>query len=1050
LFEKSLGMSAFFGRDRSASGAFFRRLLAFVSGLLIAQSAGALLYADEAADQYNLAAGLYKQSRWQLSVDAFRTFLKDHPQHDKASFAELYLGLALVNLEEYREARQVLREYVERYPQSKNRPDALYRVAESSYLLDDLRAAEPEFRTFLEAYPEHELLEWALPYYGDVLLRVNKPEEAVAVFKKSLELYPEAKLAEDARFSLARAYETLKQNEAAIEVYLQLAANRAGARAAQSQLNLGALYFEAKRFAEAAQAYSQLEARFPESPLVALARLNAGYSYYQSGDYQRAADSFRLAAEDSTQATTANYWQALSYKVLGDFARAVEILKSALQSDPNSPLAINLEFQQAACELRLGHADAARRFFLAVVDRQPQGEMAADSLHFAAEAALLSQQLDEAQALLDRFAKDFPRSPLALPNRLLRGRLLAARGGEANLTAAIAEFEAVLKESRIPHTQSLARFYQARTLHKTDEHARALKVLEPLLVELRKDSGAKTPEWSSVLVLAGESQLALKEYDAAVASTTLYLDRQPAGAEADQALATRALAALRTGDLGRVQSDLKLLSERFAESAIYPATLHQIAEQAYEAGQWALAAEAFAALLDAPDTSRHAAALSGRAWALYKLQQYEAAAELFARVVSEYSHQRQLAAEAAYQRGRSLQELKQLADAAVAYEQALQAFAPDPPADSPPTAGAPEHFAFLAGLQAARVLRLNEQIEASDAAYASLLKAFPRPKELDKLLDEWALLNYENGRFDRADEIFRRLASELPQSDLADNARLSLAESDLVKRQFEPAAKEFEALVSASGSDAKVREVALYHLVEIGVEQDRWRDVQKQAERFLEQFAESEYRAETEFWLAEALINLDRIETAQQHLLKLKPEFAAPADAEAPWVQRIWVLLAETYCRQKKYREVEQTVAEFRSRFADSPIVYQTDEIVGRMLKNQAQFEQARAAFQRALDDPHSHGTETAAKCQLLIAETYMFQEQYEAAQREYLKVYHLHKFPAWQAPALFQAGMCDEALQQWQAAVQTYESLVSEFADSEFAEQARARLKTARQRARG
>lgn len=1025
-------------------------LLLVVGVSLLLGSSGTPALADEAADEYNLAVGLYKQSRWKLSSEAFRQFLNNHPKHAKVPYARLYLGLTLVNQKEYRDARQVLREYVRQYPRSQNLSDAMYRVAECSYLLDDLPAAEVEFRTFVEQHPDHDLLEFALPYYGDVLLRLDKPQQAAQHFRESLETYPEGRLAEDARFSLARSYEALDDDAKAVELYEQLAANRAGARAAQSQLNLGALYFEDKKFDAAATVYSQLEARFPESPLVPTARLNAGYAFYQFGEFAKAATQFAKAAEDNSQATTANYWLALSHKALGDYAKAADLLKSAQTAAPESPLLSNLLFQRADCELRLGNAEEARKLFLEVAERNPQGDLADDSLHFAAEATLLAGELDQTEALLDRFDRDYARSALRMHNLLLRGRLLDARGGKQNDAAAVKVFEEVIDLSNIGHTQTLARFHLARVLQQLGDHQRALEVLEPLLAQIESGE-AESSEWANALVLAGTSHLARDEFDSAIKTTTLYLERSPGGADADQALADRLMAEAHRGQYDEARADLTALTKGHESSPLYATTVHQLAELAYDAQQWDLASEAFRLLVDQGEGSPyHAAGLSGLAWSLFKSDQFKEAAEMFGRVVAEHPRERQIAAEAAYQRGQSLQAADESDQAVAAYTEAFEAFAPkEPSRAASPDEGA-ERYAFLAGLQAARVLRIAGKTEQADAAYAALLAKFERPKDLDKLLDEWALLNYEAERFDRADEIFQRLVREVPESDLADDARLSLAESQLVARRYPTAAKAFEALASASNSDRHVKEVAMFHLVEIGVEQRQWRQVEQTARKFIDVFPKSPRLAEVEFRLAESRLNLNETEAAQRQLLDMKS--ARPdATAEDPlWLQRVGVLLAETYLRQKNYDAVERVLGEFRERYPDSPVAYQADEILGRAYKNQAQFDEARAAFGKALDDERARSTETAAKCQFMIAETYMLQEQYEAAQREYLKVYHLHKHPEWQAPALYQAGICDEALKQWGAAVETYELLVKEFADTEYAAMARTRLTEARQRAAG
>ena len=59
-------------------------------------------------------------------------------------------------------------------------------------------------------------------------------------------------------------------------------------------------------------------------------------------------------------------------------------------------------------------------------------------------------------------------------------------------------------------------------------------------------------------------------------------------------------------------------------------------------------------------------------------------------------------------------------------------------------------------------------------------RRFVNRQNLDRILDEWALLNYEAQRYEKADDLFRRLIEQVPDSDLVDNARLSLAESDLL------------------------------------------------------------------------------------------------------------------------------------------------------------------------------------------------------------------------------------------------------------------------------
>jgi TolA-binding protein len=60
-----------------------------------------------------------------------------------------------------------------------------------------------------------------------------------------------------------------------------------------------------------------------------------------------------------------------------------------------------------------------------------------------------------------------------------------------------------------------------------------------------------------------------------------------------------------------------------------------------------------------------------------------------------------------------------------------------------------------------------------------------------------------------------------------------------------------------------------------------------------------------------------------------------------------------------------------------------------------------------------------------------------------------LYDYPAWQSAALLQAGKCSEALGQWKQAVETYQRLLKDFAESELAGDAAQRLKIAQERAK-
>ncbi len=986
-----------------------------------------LAHADKASDEFQLAIGLYKQNRWELATERFQKYLKDYPTDASVPLAKFYLGLTLVNQQKYQEARTILREFAKQHPQNKNLPDALYRIAECSYLVDDLDAAEKEFTEFLKLYPNHALEEWAYPYFGDVLLRRGKADLAIKSFQRSLERHPKGAMAEDAQFGLASSYLRNKQSDEAEKRFKEIADQKNHSRASDAQMSLATSLFDRGQYQSAADAFLELPEKFPESPLGITARLNAGYAYYDLKQYAKAIQQFDLVAKDPKHAANALYWKGVSLKGEQQLPAAISAFELALKSKPSPQQQESTTYQLADALLRSGKPAAAKALFLEVVKQFPESEQADDSLHFAIEAALLTDELEEAEQLSAQFEKTFPQSGLRLHQELLKGRILDAKGKPEDLATAATHFQNVLNESKLENTQLLARLYLARTYQKLKQYDKSIEVLEPYL---KDPKAVKTSsEYADALVLQSNNFNSQQKYAEAESLSKEYLKQFPNEVRFNQILANLIILTSKNNKPQEVDQYLKQLQDRKPAGDLLLQTYRQLAERNYEQKQWARAKTFFNEIVKlGSESPEFPAGLSGLAWSEFQLAENAAAAEHFQQFVQKFPES-PLTAEAAYMQGRSLENNKQLDAAVDVYQKALQQFAPS-------------RYAMLSGLQAARTLFQLKKIDEVNLAYEALLQKFPKVDNLDKILDEWALINYEAEQFAKSDEIFRRLITETPDSELADNARLSLAESDLIAGKLEPAAKAFTELQSDPKSDKKVQQVSLYRLIEINLELQKWELVDKFSKELLKRFPENEYAAFAQFHEAEAALYQNQVESAQAALLKLAAKDRLETLSQEPWYPRVWVLLAETYFRQKKYKEVAETVDRFRTWDPDSPFLYQAEEVLGRSLKNQAKFDEARKVFQQIIDSEHGRRTATAAKCQFLLAETLMIQEKFKEALLAYLQVDIQYKFPEWQAPALYQAAMCHEALNEWPQAQKTYQDYLKRFPEHELVPQAKERLK--------
>ena len=124
---------------------------------------------------------------------------------------------------------------------------------------------------------------------------------------------------------------------------------------------------------------------------------------------------------------------------------------------------------------------------------------------------------------------------------------------------------------------------------------------------------------------------------------------------------------------------------------------------------------------------------------------------------------------------------------------------------------------------------------------------------------------------------------------------------------------------------------------------------------------------------------------------------------------------------------------------------YEADYLLGRALAMLGEFQQARAAYCRAIDAPTAAGTETAAMAQWMIGESYLHQDRYEDAAREYLRTESLHEWPEWQAAGLVQAAKCYELLERPRPASETRARLLAKYGETTWAAEAQ-RPRLARQ----
>jgi cellulose synthase operon protein C len=405
-------------------------LVSLIAGVTATFAAAAR--ANEADDQFALAAGNYDRQQWQLAVENFQRFLEKQPTDRRANQSAFFLGEALIQLGKLDDAREYFRQYASRDPKGKYVRVALFRAAESAYLAGRFDVAKPELDAFLVQYPDDRLGAYVLPYLGDIALRKNDPSAAAQFFRDGLKRFPEGRLQDDCRFGLGRSLEKQNKNDEAEQLYVTVAGKADSPLADSAQFYLGALHYAAGQYDKAVESFAVFESRFAASALQPNARLGLGLTLLKLNRPGEAPKQFDAVL--ATESADGNLYQqamrgkAEAHLTLGSllfsqkkYADAIAPFEAFLQeNDPADDVAVvKATGELALCYAHTGRLDKAQELYSDLVKTYPNDSLIATMPELLAEAiyewAWVLQDRndsDEAGRAFERLRKEYPQSRL--------------------------------------------------------------------------------------------------------------------------------------------------------------------------------------------------------------------------------------------------------------------------------------------------------------------------------------------------------------------------------------------------------------------------------------------------------------------------------------------------------------------------------------------------------------------------------------------------------------------------------------------------------------
>lgn len=1015
----------------------FLTTLSFVVALLLGHG---IAWADKAGDDFNLGVGLYRGQRWEQAADTFGQFLKDFPEHPRTNIARLYYGLSLNSLERYAPAREQFEAFIKAEPDGKNTADARYRMGECSYYLKDYPAAVEQLTAYLEKHSGHTLADWAKLLLGDSYTATSQFQKAEEILTPLITGQANPAILSDARLSLARSLEGMKRTPEALTLYQAIVADKNQAVAPRALNRIGAIQYAGAQYKEAAATYDQLISTYTTSSLVPSATLGAGMSFYRAGDFETALVRFKAVPKESAGASQSIMMAAMSLRELGRADESRQFFGEALKAAGDTPLAADILFQQAQLERNADAKAVAAQLYEDIADRWPQASRVAECLFNATELRLELNNLEQTERLWRRLKMDFPDIAAQPREQILLGRIFLTRG---DIDKSIGTLQKVTIEAKDPAERIavVGRYYLVRAFYEGKQHDQVV-ANAALMTEVLKNDALS--DLRGALALAAISSLELKQYEGVLKFADEFL---PLSKDAKQTADVTAARAVALSQLKRfpeaIESLRKLVESNPNESQTWTAVL-QAAEAALEQNAPDDAASLFAlASVYDKDPAVREAGQAGIAWSQFKARKFPEAEKSFAKLAEDYPASEDTP-QTIFMQARCIEEQGDAPRMAVAYAAVFDRLTRD---QAPFAAGTeatpPLQYAFDAGRQAARTLEKLKQVDDADKTWEKLVTQFPNAKDLDRVLDEWAWMNVGAERFERSDAIHRQLLDRFPDSGFAGQARLSLAESLLEAGQLENALKEMEAIVADARYGATEKERALFHVIEIQAAARKWQPAIAAAEQFKTTFSASPLVPQVRQLASDATLQLGDAEGAVKLLNALREEIVSGKIPAEEWTDRVWIVLAEAALALKNYEQIDALQAELLQRSEKSRFAFQMMDIQGRRWKQQAppDFDKAREYFGKVTADANGQGTETAARCQFLLAETLVMQSKLDEAVKEYLKVYFNYSYEELRAQALFQAATCEANLQKTAAAIRDFKELIATFPNSELVPKAKEEL---------
>jgi len=822
------------------------------------------------------------------------------------------------------------------------------------------------------------------------------------------------------------------------------------ADAAQDQYAVGAAHYAQQRWDLAAEELAEFLARFPQHARANGAHFYRGNALAQLRQFAEARRHFRTVLDQTPEGPLAKqslFRSGEAAYLRGDTAAAQADFDQFREKYPNdNELGAYLLPYLGDLALRAGDSVTAERTYRLALERFPRGPLKNDC-HFGLALAVEQQGRTGAALSAYRDLANQTGNGLAAKSRVREGLLLYRNGNYADALRAAMRVHAGNSFLLVgDHDQALRQFDRGLADFPDSPWAddcllgrlrvaldtSQIGVVDQGIADFRRRF-PDSPLQQQVELVRTSVLIARGSFADAIAPLKSYLRSGTDDGQLAKCCADLAVCHARLGQFEAAQETYARLQERHPHHELVLPTTRQLAEAAFAGGNFVWSDTLFEHLTEtADDPALVASGLSGRAWSQLKAGKPRRSADTFGRLLQRYPNDPR-APEAALVRGRILQQLHNLDDALESYQLVLRNY---PDCRQLPAA--------LLG--AAEVHQYKQEPQQAQALYERVIRQHPDFEHVDTAIYALAWVLRDTNQTLQANLQFMRLYADYRQSPHWAEATYAAAESARNAANESLAERLLVDLINTEegriGLPSEVLDRALYLRGRMAADRKAWDAVVKPMTQITEQFPDSSLQLSAAFWIAEAAYRRGMLQEAETRFGALVRMAQLRQES---WLAMIPLRRARVLAQRQQWSKALEIASSIESEFPAFERQYEASYLIGRCHASLGALALARASYAKVILAPKADKTETAAMAQWMIGETYMHQQDFHRALREFLRTEILYAYPEWQARALLEAAKCYELQGQHGQAAKLYTRLLKKYSDTSSAHEASARLPVAR-----